>query len=128
MASNALSNRRGVLNRPGVCTPPPPPPIVNALYTWSAPDWRLITAGAEVTLWLVCTDKAVPLTPLEHWLKSGNYNLCYLGKGYYPPDTITVTARVSDTVDVLAIHLTYTGPDAPHATYSVFLPNPSFVS
>jgi hypothetical protein len=51
-----------------------------------------------------------------------------MDKTYYPPDGIHVTARVADSVEVLAIHLTYTGPDAPHATYSAFLPNPSFVS
>jgi hypothetical protein len=123
-----LSNRRGVLNRPGVCTPPPPPPPVNALYEWSEPDWRLVTGGAEAVLWLICTDRVSPLTPLSDWSQSGNYSLCYLDKAYYPPDGIHVTARVSASVDVLALHLTYTGPDAPRATYSAFLPNPSFTS
>jgi len=124
MSSNTLSHRRGLLSRPGVCTPPPPPPPTTGLYVYTLNYFDADPATPILWLWLTASTPTAPATYPADWTHDTNQTFGAMSHQPYPPDKFLVRIEQANADPIWWIHsLLNSGPLAPTLA-SFFFPPP----
>ena len=124
MTSNLFSIRRGILSRPGVCTPAPPPPPPLDRYEYTFVDYYPAPPNPDLYLQLTALDASAPSTLETDWDHATNAILRSFTHSADFPDTFDVCLGLEGLSGVVYIHSTLTLPPAPPTTAHYYFPIP----
>jgi len=122
MTSNLFSIRRGILSRPGVCTPaPPPPPVAGLVFVaWDVPP-PLAYSSLHASYWQILS-ATYPLPDDDHWHFTSNCDVLGVTLVDPPARTYEIEVNITATDPLGYIHATVHSPPADALHASTYFP------